>query len=211
MIRGIPLAYDILKNLYDLNSTNNNVILQWIPSHIGIIGNEMVDKLAKEASVDGINFACESYYTNHISDIKKFSTELWSEYFDKRSLTKGIWYKTIQSTLPDKLWFEQSDIGRYDIVTSFRLRSGHIPLNKFAFMMGKVVSSNCAECDVVEDVYHILMECVRNEALRFCIKSEIDFTPSDVGWYNSILSFPLSKDAKLLYGLTQMGIKNRIV
>jgi hypothetical protein len=47
-----------------------------------------------------------------------------------------------------------------------RLRSGHIPLNKFGHLMGKVSSPNYDECDVPEEVYHVIMECVRNEAVR---------------------------------------------
>ncbi|KAF9793575.1 hypothetical protein SFRURICE_007502 [Spodoptera frugiperda] len=43
------------------------------------------------------------------------------------------------------------------LVTSFRIRSGHMPLRAFAFLMKKVESPYCLVCDnKVEDVYHLL-------------------------------------------------------
>lgn len=203
------MAYSILKSLAELNNDNVKVILQWIPSHIGLVGNEMVDKLAKEAAVDGVVFNCLPFFSNLIGLVKEYCAKLWSEYFDERSLVKGIWYKTIQPTLLGAPWFEGANVGGHDIVTSFRIRSGHIPLNKFGFMMGKTSSPNCSECDIVEDIYHVLMECVRNEAFRQCLQESCKVCLFDVGWCNSVLASPLSREARMLYKLVQIAVKNR--
>lgn len=202
--RGIPIAYDIINTILELSSKNKIIILQWIPSQVGIYGNDAVDKLAKEACSDGVSFDCEPYYTNLLPVIKEHCIKLWSEYFDKRSLTKGIWYKTIQPSILRLPWFDRCTMGKYDIVTGLKLRSGHIPLNKFAFMMGKVTTPNCSDCGVLEDVHHILVECVRNERLRV----SLDVNLLDVGWCNSILALPTSSEAKLLYKIAKMGIRN---
>lgn len=100
-------------------------------------------------------------------------------------------------------------MGRLDIVTALRLRSGHIPLNCFAFLMRKSHSQNCTECGTREDATHIMMECIRNEADRqaFIIKHKINIF--NVGTCNDILAHPLSKKAKDLYKLVNLGIKRR--
>ena len=77
---------------------------------------------------------------------------MWKEHFDERSVEKGIWYKTIQSQPPPIPWFVKSTMKRKLIVLAFRLRSGHVPLNKFAYLMKKVDSPNCAVCNQIEDV-----------------------------------------------------------
>lgn len=75
--------------------------------------------------------------------------------------------------------------------------------------MGKSNSPNCAECDSMEDAYHILMECVRNEVERmdFVAKSGIDLYA--VGMCNNILALPLSKEAEMLVKFVNIGIKRR--
>lgn len=164
--RGTPIAYAILDIILNLRDLNKTVVLQWIPSHVGINGNEIVDGLAKEASSLGTPSTYPPFYTDLIGLVRDHCFELWKEFFDKRSRDCGIWYKTVQTWPLRYPWFDLCKMGRNEIVMALRLRSGHLPLNKFAYLMRKVESPNCSECGVIEDVYHVLMECVRNEAFR---------------------------------------------
>ncbi|KOB71057.1 Non-LTR retrotransposon CATS [Operophtera brumata] len=43
-------------------------------------------------------------------------------------------------------------LGRREIVTALRLRSGHIPCNKFSYLMRKITSPNCLSCNVIDGV-----------------------------------------------------------
>lgn len=77
--------------------------------------------------------------------------------FDVRSLIKGICNKIVQPSLPLTTRFSKVKLNG---------KSGHIPLNNFANLVGKAQSVKCSECDQIEDVYHILVECVRVELER---------------------------------------------
>ncbi|KAG7300441.1 hypothetical protein JYU34_016062 [Plutella xylostella] len=208
--RGIPIAYIIISSIAKLRFNNKNIVLQWIPSHVGITGNEEVDVLAKQALSDGLPLPCLSLYSDHIHTLKEECYKLWKEHFDRRSVEKGIWYKTVQCSPLRYPWFDSNSINlsRRLIVTAMRLRSGHIPLNKFAFLMKKSHSPNCMECGMVEDVYHILMECVRNEAQRRDITYKYP-SLKEFGGCNSALTSPLSGEAIELYKLAITGIRLR--
>lgn len=96
---GLPIAYRILVGVNTMKNENKNVRLQWIPSHVRIRGNEVVDRRAREALVDGIHMDWVPYYNDILTVVKEDCRSRWKQYFDERSLSKGIWYKTIQPNL----------------------------------------------------------------------------------------------------------------
>lgn len=197
-IRGTPTAYKILDGISELISRSKVIKLQWIPSHCGIDCNEKVDFLARQASTDGVEYLIYPYYADCICFIKKQCYKLWNEYFDLRSREKGIWYKTVQPEPLNVPWMDNHALPRKDAVVIMRLRSGHIPSKKFAFLMGKVPSPNCDQCGVPEDLLHVLMECVRNAAFRIDHCKDILKSSADC---NIILSNPYSDEVKLLIKL----------
>lgn len=155
---------------------------------------EKTDRAAKLAISDGIPYRCLPVHSEVLGKVRR-CRQVWKEYFDERSLTKGIWYRTVQCQPPHVPWFDKR-LSRKRVVALLRLRSGHIPSNKFKHLMRLAVSPNCPECNKVEDVHHVLTECVRNEALR-----------SDMSWHNSnnmgscniFLASPLSDDVQFIF------------
>lgn len=202
-VRGIPIAYRILESILRLKSCNKLVNLQWIPSHIQLKENEDVDLLAKQAITDGIPTSVLPTYLDYIKVVKKQCGTEWQEYFDQRSCEKGIWYRTIQPHIFRFPWIVNAKYNRDVLKTALRLRSGHIPSSRFAFLMNRALSPNCDECGVVEDVTHILTECVRNESFR---KTHLGARTTQVGYLNSILAFPMSEEAGMLYKLAKLGL-----
>ncbi|XP_045764998.1 uncharacterized protein LOC123876011 [Maniola jurtina] len=107
---GISIAYSILSIIQDCRDKGFSIKFQWIPSHIGLSGNEEADRLANLALLNGKNYNIEPHYTEVFSKFKIICFKNWDEYFNERSLDKGIWYRTIQSEPPRIPWFVNSKI-----------------------------------------------------------------------------------------------------
>ncbi|XP_028177953.1 uncharacterized protein LOC114365550 [Ostrinia furnacalis] len=143
--RGMPIAYTVLETIHRLTLSPAMILrLQWVPSHLGLRGNEEADRLAKLACTEGLEFPILPFYT--------------------------------------------------EVLTKFKNICG----NKFAFMMKKVNSPNCNICDKVEDVQHILVECVKFKKERDLILRKFHINAYDVGGFLNILANPTSKAARFV-------------
>lgn len=199
--RGISIAYEVLDQVNNFKINNIALTMQWVPAHIGLYGNEEADHLAKRALVEGFPLNVQPNYSEILGKYKLKNFVKWREYFDERSTTKGIWYKSIQSEPPRIPWFLCARLGRKQIIVAHRMRSGHIPSNKFAFLMRKVNSPNCEVCGKEEDLYHLLLECVRYAPKRNMIIQTLQLNVTDVGVFHNILAEPTSGAARMLYSL----------
>lgn len=205
--RGVSITYAILSQIWYFTCNNIDVILQWVPSHVGLRGNEEVDQLAKTSVVDGIELNITPSYFELLPKYKIECSNNWKEYFNKMSLEKGIWYKTLQCEPPRIPWFANIKLNRKFVIIAHRLRSGHVPLNKFRHLMGKSDSPNCTQCDVMEDVHHLLVECVRTQTAREVLMNTFKINLIDVGFVQTILSEPVSNAAILLYKIVYKVFK----
>ncbi|KAG6445231.1 hypothetical protein O3G_MSEX003784 [Manduca sexta] len=190
-LRGLPIAVVILNTLCKIRAMNKNVTIQWIPSHSGIMGNEMADLGARQAAYEGINYIAVPVYSDVLGCVKNLCRQRWNEYYEEQSKTKGIWYKTMQAEPLRYPWFEKRRIDRKHVVALLRMRAGHIPTNTFAHLVGKSNTPNCSVCKVREDLHHVLVECERSAPER----QDMFRGSLDVGICNSILAFPLSDEA----------------
>ena len=137
---------ELLRTLLYL-SGNNKVIIQWIPSHIGLFGNDKADSLAKQGG-------------------QMQQPEAPSSYREIRTILR-------QSFLTD--WREsnryspaQDDLHRLDRCgqsTVFRLRTGHCGLKKHLHRIGQADTPLCP-CGEEQTVDHILQLCPIYNQLR---------------------------------------------
>lgn len=198
--RGADVAYEILRIVYE-----TSVQLQWVPSHIGLRGNERADQLANDAVCSGRDVVCKPYASELLRDVRSMCYVKWQKHFIDCSTEKGIWYRTIQN-LPNTVpWFDDAGLSREALVTAFRLRSGHIPLNYFYHLMGKKDSPNCISCGKTEDLLHLLVECDQNKDLREKLFQQNLYG----GGIGCLLADPSSDAARLLYKFCAVSLKNR--
>ena len=126
-----------------------SIVLQWIPGHCGIHGNQIADQLAKAGS--HMQQPTPVYSISEINKIAKhIQSQRWREThpeYNAHDPVKGL--------------------DRKDQVIIFRLRTGHNQLKEHMWRMFKAGGSGQCDCGLGnENGHHVLMECARYNELR---------------------------------------------
>ena len=143
-----PLIVKLLSRL-DSISSHKEIILCWIPSHIGARRNERADSAAKSA-LDLSPKVISIPYTDLKPTISKFPHTKWQQ---RRDI--NIHYKLfqIQPTLGE--WRPAFRKSRREQVVISRLRNGHTRLTH-SFILKQEPQPQCQTICMVK---HILIEC----------------------------------------------------
>ena len=142
--------------------------IRWVPGHVGVMGNEVTDRKAKEAAQNrGVHnhtllkkltkFLDSSAKArqNHHEKLKERTRERWesSTRFDKLN--------RLDPKLPSKDFPQLiSKLPRRHASLLFQLRSGHAPLNAHLYKIGVADSPFCPTCHREhETVFHFIRTC----------------------------------------------------
>ena len=182
----VKLVREICELIAELSRQGVTVLFCWIPSHIGIEGNELADASAKRAATHGIIHNPEVPDTDVKACIKGLMREKWAERW--HNLETNTKLKAVQPTLKSK----SPHLNRRDAVKLTRLRIGHSRLTHSYLLTGED-KPVCIECEVDLSVKHILMEC-GNQALdrmQFFDPREVSMTKllSDEDYIRKVLDF----------------------
>ncbi|XP_041369744.1 uncharacterized protein LOC121383715 [Gigantopelta aegis] len=122
-------------------SSVNQVVLQWIPAHCGIPGNENADSLAKLGA----------------------ATELednWVTHEEMKSHIKSL-YRPPKQTNDYYLLYRQEQ------VNIFRLRTGHNRMNQHMHKRFRLVPSSMCSCgEAGQTTEHVIQDCINLQQLR---------------------------------------------
>jgi hypothetical protein len=154
------LVLSIKHTIFEMENTKHmNVLLVWIPSHKGIIGNEYVDSLAKRASQEGIDpkdFTLPFWDWKNIFVNKAF--DQWSVNWTEQS-SKGSRLRSIQPDIPRTPWFKLLKMNKHDASNISRLRLGPCLTAQHLHRIGILQDPRCECGEEVQSIDHILLAC----------------------------------------------------
>ncbi len=142
--------------------------IQWVPGHISVLGNKMVDaeaKLAAQGSTSPL-FDSHTVLTNPLpcskatalADFKKHTQKKWAEQW--LTSPKGSFMKHFNCSPPfPKVQCSFKNMSRVKASMFTQLRIGHVPLNTYLFRSRASPSPNCPYCNVPETVTHYILVC----------------------------------------------------
>ena len=138
------------------------LIMQWIPGHCGILGNEKADALAKLGSKMPQPDEKVTYRTAKTL-AKKHSRNSWNNKWIQNDTGREL-YKYQPAPNPrDAI----NQLDRKHQCNIFRMRTGHSALNAHRNRLNPLVPPNCRHCQhPLETVEHHLLHCGQLAELR---------------------------------------------
>ena len=125
----------------------------WVPSHIGIKGNEIADKFAKEALTLNVCESIKIPYTDYFPAVRKYIYEQWQQKWDTLVDNKLHSVKPIISS------YVPFNLTRRDEVVLHRCRIGHSYVTH-SHLLKSEEAPHCIPCHCLYTVKHILIDCV---------------------------------------------------
>ena len=154
-----PLVQDVLARLTSLELAGKSVQLCWIPSHVGIAGNELADAAARRAALAACTRRLPLPARDFYPAVGSFVHTQWqADWHARESKLKelkpqlGPWQSSFRSC-------------RRQEVILCRLRIGHTYATHGHLLRGEE-QPRCRSCDLPLTVAHVLVQCPHLEARR---------------------------------------------
>ena len=148
-----PLILKLLQKLHHLSCAHKTIYFCWIPSHIGIRGNESADMAAKESLIQDIT-AGQVPYIDLKPHINSFVSNKWQERWS--SCPDNTLFK-IKPTLGE--WPSGFRNYREEEVVLSRLRIGHTYFSH-SYILRQEDPPKCTACQEIYSVRHVLIDCI---------------------------------------------------
>ena len=148
-----PVIREIIQILTYLKEVGSVIEFCWIPGHVGIKGNEKVDRIAKEV-IDHPMYEAKIPFSDFKPRICNYINSLFqSKWNDCHTNKLHEINETFHSSL--KIYSEN----RKEDVILTRLRIGHSRLTHKHYLLGENMPE-CIPCDCPLTIKHILIECI---------------------------------------------------
>ncbi|KXJ72086.1 hypothetical protein RP20_CCG018980 [Aedes albopictus] len=142
------------------------ISFQWIPSHVGIAGNEVADQLAREGVNQTTVLEHQLFAKDVMRQIKVQTAESAQRWYQEYSQEKGIRFFTLHQKLHDKPWYHGKSFGGRDIRLLNRIMTGHNYAKSWLARMKIVESGDCELCAEEETAEHSILTCPRYNSIR---------------------------------------------
>ena len=152
-----PLVRKAQEWLFKLHS-KFKIHFCWIPSHVGIQQNEIVDNAARDAASDQ-DLAITRNRIPHLDlkePIRKYILDKWQRRWTSPLLKNNKKYRKIRPSVARWSFLSQSNRRTERILS--RLRIGHSRVTH-SFLLEGSSPPECEHCQVLLSVEHILVDC----------------------------------------------------
>nr|XP_029721607.1 uncharacterized protein LOC115262873 [Aedes albopictus] len=142
-----------------LNNAESAIKVQWIPSHMGIHGNEIADQLAvaktqhKQSDYQGVT-AGDALVLS-----AKNTWEDWNRKYKEVSKDKGKWHYQLMEKPGKRIWSKELILNPKEVKILNRIRSGHCMTKERRAKWGWEEDELCEWCEETENLKHIIYEC----------------------------------------------------
>ncbi|XP_071582049.1 uncharacterized protein [Temnothorax nylanderi] len=150
------------------------IVLVWIPAHVGILGNELADGLAKQAAEEEADPSITVPVGDLMAVARRETWEATQSSILRDSQHKGAFYFDLfydrDATKP---WFSKVWAERYFITLINRLRANHYNLGSSLNRKSYIDSARC-ECGCeCEDIHHVILRCRLYDERRAILDSDL--------------------------------------
>ena len=147
------LVQDILQCITSLYAAGKVIKLCWIPSHVGIGGNERADSAAKRAALTTAHRRLPLPAKDFFPCVHKYTRDDWQRQW---SILANNKLKHIKPRLG--AWASSLRKSRREEINLCRLRIGH-SLASHRYLLCGDPRPKCPRCDDSLSIRHVLIEC----------------------------------------------------
>lgn len=154
-----PVIENLKSLLYSLLRRDFDIVFAWVPSHVGIEGNEEADeeaRLTTSSDTQDVDFVKASDLQNYISDK---SYDDWQELWNNKTTQLRQIHPKVKSTYPD------NKLPRHDVSKLHRLRIGHTQITH-GYLLKREHQPLCEHCNEPVTVNHLICECPAYSVMR---------------------------------------------
>ena len=150
---------DTIRELLHRLNIDRVVMLHWVKAHIGIEGNERADEAANLGHSCDRSVLFGLHREEHCSIIHRGFTSFWHESWKSSCLTegKGRFLRSLRDEVETESPVDTGERKMDSLI--FRLRIGHVGVNKHLHRIKKSDTERCSFCGDVETVEHFLLDC----------------------------------------------------
>ena len=201
----INLIDEIRTKIIELMKEGKEIEVHWLPSHVGVHGNEEADKLAKEAlNHDTVDVPLRRDLHDVYTEVDEITMTRWQQQWDDGD--KGRHYHRIEQRVSRKIKYSERLNRRKETMIT-RMRLGKCRLNFYLKTMNIHPSGKCDTCSGCDEtIEHFLTECAEQQQLinkltNICrtnsAKLEIQYILKNKHCIDEIFNYVKENEAKL--------------